>query len=168
MSIYKADSDAIKAAMFALENKKPACQFYSNVRKCIADINSIPVEDLYLDVLDIDEKELGIYFSAVYGKLAAMKMYLIKGLQNDGDIYAAHLIYVMMVDFLNVQKYNSKHKSNAASLSLGNLPFAKMANAKINKAADKDINDWGKERLDIRETMALGNVQKKDKRDKIT
>jgi hypothetical protein len=154
--------------MFAIENKKPACQFYCNVRKCIADLNSIPVEDLYLDVLDIDEKELGMYFSAVYGKLAAMKMYLIKELQNHGDIYAAHLIYVMMVDFLNVQKYNARHKRNAESLSLGNLPFANMANAKIVKAADKDISKWGEERLDIRETMALGNALKYRKRDRVT
>jgi ribosomal protein S15P/S13E len=154
--------------MFAIENKKPACQFYCNVRKCIADLNSISVEDLYLDVLDIDEKELGIYFSAVYGKMAAMKMYLIKELQNHGDIYAAHLIYVMMVDFLNVQKYNAKHKRNAESLSLGNLPFANMANAKIVKAAERDINKWGGERLDIRETMALGNALKHHKRDRVT
>jgi hypothetical protein len=168
MSIYKADSDSIKALMFAIENKKPACQFYCNVRKCIADQNSIAVEDLYLDILHINEKELAMYFSAVYGKIAAMKMYLIKELESHGDIYAAHLIYVMMVDFLNVKKYNARHKSNTESLSLGNLPFAKMANAKIVKAADRDISKWGEERLDIREVMALGNNLKHHKRDRVT
>jgi len=57
----------------------------TQIRHCIADLNSIKPNETYLDILPIEANRIHLYFSAIYDRKSVGKMPLLKEIQT---IYA--------------------------------------------------------------------------------
>jgi hypothetical protein len=158
----------LQAISSAIVAGKGLCKFLVDTRRVVADINSLEPTEVYLDILEIQPKNLHLYFSAIFGKRSVLKMPLLQGLGQGNQVMGSDLAKLLVADWLNGQSYSAKHHAKAQELSLNNLPFAKMSLAKEVKAQEKNIDKMHVEDLDYRKIMSTGSRSKGEAKDTVT
>lgn len=121
LSLYSCNSGEIQCLMSVIErNQKDVCIFFYQLRQIIADMNSIKISDVYLDILEIPTDNLHLYFQAMFDSKAILKMPLLIDLSKRPKLFGSDLAKVLIEDFLNAQKNKKFHEDKAATLSLKN------------------------------------------------
>ena len=142
-SIFTPNSKELLSIVNSIESSKECCKFLVEIRRSIADINSIKTSDTFLDILPLEADRIHLYFSAIYGPKSVGKMPLLKKISqiysSNSKQYASDLAYVLINDFNNERKFKIKHSKMAEDLSLSKLPFSKVQNKEVSIKEKKDI-----------------------------
>jgi len=164
LSLYAPQSKELNCFAKVLEwQTKDICLFFIECKKVIADMNSISLDDTYLDILKIEPNTLHLYFQAIYQEKAIRKMHLLKKVSDQNEIYASDLMKLWIEDYISLQKSNAFHHNKAQELSLNNLPFAKMQKAKESRANERDIETLEEGSIPLRKTLAFKANEKPSK-----
>ena len=145
LSIFTPNSKELKAIVDSIESSKECCKFLTQIRHCIADLNSIKPNETYLDILPIEANRIHLYFSAIYDRKSVGKMPLLKEIQtiyaNNSKQYASDIGFVMIKDFNKERDYKLKHHAMADDLSLKHQPFSKVQNKEVSIKEKKNIEN---------------------------
>lgn len=145
LSIFTPNSKELKAIVDSIESSKECCKFLTQIRHCIADLNSIKCNETYLDILPMEANRIHLYFSAIYDRKSVGKMPLLKEIQtiyaNNSKQYASDIGYVMINDFNKERDYKLKHHAMADDLSLKHQPFSKVQNKEVSIKEKKNIEN---------------------------
>lgn len=89
--------------------KKDLCHFFMEIRKVIADMNSIKVNDVYMDIMLIAPEALSLYFTAIFNKKAISKMPMLNTLGKMPKIFASDLAKILLEDNIALIKARQRH-----------------------------------------------------------